>query len=97
QLSIQNGKVMLTTDEGQQVERPEAQLVEMLRREILPPLNGTALPDGVKFLEWREPFMLLVHQLPPHVRQFRWIANDSPSRFGPGTKYRKVRLSIPYT
>src|SRR5262249_37616164 len=96
QLTIQNGKVVLTTEEGQRHERSEAQLLEMLRGEFVPPLNDTALPDGVKFCEWRPPLLLLVHQLPPHVRQFRWIADNSPRRFGPGTVYRKVRLSIPY-
>jgi hypothetical protein len=68
----------------------------MLRDEFVPPLGATALPDGVKFWEWRPPLLLVVHQLPPHVRQFRWIAPDSPAQFGPGTVYRKVRLSIPY-
>jgi hypothetical protein len=96
QLTIHNGKVVLTTEEGQRLERPEAQLIEMLRGEFLPPLAGSALPDGVKFAEWRPPLLLVVHQQPPHVRQFRWIANDSPRRHGPGTVYRKVRLSIPY-
>ncbi len=97
QMLIKDGKIVLTTEEGQTAEHPEAKLEEMLRGELLPPLNGTALPDGVKFYEWRPPYFLVVHQLPPHVRQFRWIANDSPARFGPDTKYRKVRLSIPYT
>jgi hypothetical protein len=96
QLTIQNGKVLLITEEGQEVQRTEAQLVDMLRGEFLPPLGDVALPDGVKFVEWRPPLLLVVHQQPPHVRQFRWIANDSPARFGPGTVYRKVRLSIPY-
>ncbi|HEY7312053.1 MAG TPA: hypothetical protein VH643_22000 [Gemmataceae bacterium] len=96
QLTIQNGKVVLVTEEGQQVERTETQLLDMLRGEFLPPLKDAALPDGVKFLDWRPPMLLVVHQMPPHVRQFRWIADDSPVRFGPGTVYRKVRLSIPY-
>ena len=96
QLTIHQGTVVLTTEEGQQLERPETDLVQMLRGEFIAPLNGTALPDGIKFVEWRPPLLLVVHQMPPHVRQFRWIANDSPVPFGPGTKYRKVRLSIPY-
>jgi hypothetical protein len=95
-LTLQNGKAILTTEEGRHIERDEAQLVDMIRQELVPPLNGVAMPDGIKFLEWRAPFLLVVHQLPPHVRQFRWIANDSREKFGPGTKYRKVRLSIPY-
>jgi hypothetical protein len=95
-LTIQNGKIAVITEEGQRFERPEAQLVEMLRGELLPPLGAAALPDGVKFHEWRPPFLVVVHQQPPHVRQCRWIAPDSPKRFGPGVKYRKVRLSFPY-
>ncbi|HYT92358.1 MAG TPA: hypothetical protein VEL76_26830 [Gemmataceae bacterium] len=96
QLSITNGKVVITTEEGQRLERSEGQLVEMLRGEFVAPVGDRALPDGVKFCEWRAPLLLLVHQQPPHVRQFRWIAADSPSDFGPGTKYRKVRLGVPY-
>src|SRR5688500_13429156 len=95
-ITIQNSKVVLTTDEGRQLEREEVQLVDMLRRELLPPVGGTALPDGLKFLEFRDPVLLAVHQQPPHVRQMRWISDDSPRKFGPGTTYRKVRLSIPY-
>jgi hypothetical protein len=97
QMLIKDGKIYLTTEEGQKLEQPETQLEEMFRSECLPPLNGAALPDGIKFYEWRPPYFLVVHQLPPHVRQFRWIANDSPARFGPETKYRKVRLSVPYS
>jgi hypothetical protein len=96
QIHIADGKVVLTTDEGQRIERPETSFLDMLRRDILPPLNGCALPDGVKFVEWREPLLLIVHQLPPHVRRLRWISDDSPADFGPGTKYRTVRLSLPY-
>lgn len=89
-LCIQDSKVVLTTDEGRKFERSENQLLEMLRTELLPPIDGTALPDGVKFIEFRDPVMLVIHQLPPHVRQMRWIATDSPRKFGPGTKYRKA-------
>jgi hypothetical protein len=95
-LTVQNGKAVLVTDEGKTIEMNEAKLMEMLQQEGRPPLNGTAFPDGFKFYEWRDPFFLVVHQLPPHVRLVRWIANDSPQQFGPGTTYRKVRLSLPY-
>jgi hypothetical protein len=68
----------------------------MVQQEVLPPLNGAALPDGIKFFKWSPPVLVVVHQMPPHVRQLRWIAEDSPKDFGPGTKYEIVRLSIPY-
>lgn len=96
-LLLEQGKATITTEEGRTIERTETQFLDMLRKELLPPTNGVALPDGLKFAEWRPPHLLVVHQYPWHVRQFRWIANDSPKRFGPGTTYRKVRLSIPYT
>lgn len=96
QMLIEKGKVVLTTEEGQRVERPERQLVDMLRGEFVPPLSDCALPDGVKFWEWRAPLFLVVHQQPPHVRQLRWIAPDSPEMHGEGVKYRPVRLSLPY-
>jgi hypothetical protein len=95
-LTIENGRVVLTTEEGQRLERTEGQLLTMLRGEFVPPLNGSALPDGVKFVDWRPPFLVVVHQTPPHVRQLRWIADDSPAPYGPQTVYRKVRLSVPY-
>jgi hypothetical protein len=95
-LTIQDGKVTLTTEEGQTLERPESDFRKMVQQEVLPPLNGAAFPDGIKFLKWRPPTMVLVHQMPPHVRQLRWISNGSPKDFGPGTQYETVRLSMPY-
>lgn len=96
QLTIHHGKVQLRTEEGQQLDRPEALLLDMLKGEFVPPWADVALPDGVKFYDWRPPFLVVVHQTPPHVRQLRWIAADSPVPFGDGVVYRKVRLSIPY-
>jgi len=95
-LTIQNSKVTITTEEGQKFERAESELVEMCRQEFVSPLGGEMLPDGVKLLRWQRPCMLVIHQLAPHIRRFRWITDDSPSDFGPGTTYREVRLSIPY-
>jgi hypothetical protein len=96
ELTLRGGKAVLTTEEGQRLEKPEAKLLDMLRDEFVPPLSACALPDGVKFVEWRPPLLAVVHQLPPLVRQVRWIAANSPERYGPGTVYRKVRLSVPY-
>src|SRR5437867_4451079 len=95
-LTIENGKLVLTTDEGRQIELAEEQLVEMLRREIEPPINGVALPDGIKFVQWRPPLLCVVHQMPAHVRLVRWITDDSPAPFGPEARFQMRRLSMPY-
>lgn len=95
-LTIRGGKLMLATDEGRQIELPEEQLVDMLRSEIEAPINGAALPDGIKFMQWRAPFLMVVHQFSAHVRRLRWIADDSPVPYGPGTKFDIRRISLPY-
>jgi len=97
QLLVHAGHALLRTEEGQELKRPESRLLDMLRDEFVPPVNGRALPDGVKFWDWRPPHFAVVHQTPPHVRILRWIAPGSPAEFGEGVVYRKVRLSLPYT
>ncbi len=58
--------------------------------------GGMILPDGVRWMDTRGPITVWVHQTPPRVYGFKWIAPDSPSQFGAGTKYRTVRLALPY-
>lgn len=94
---IDGAKLAIETDEGKKVERPSTMLDEMYKAEFLPLSDGVAYPDGTKFIEHRGPLMLVAHQRPPHVRQARWIAPDSPSDYGTGTKYGKLRLSFPYS
>jgi hypothetical protein len=95
-LLLSNGSMTLTTDEGEKNKMPEATLLDVMREEIEPPLGGFALPDGLKFYRWIAPFLCIVHQLPPLVHHVRWITDDSPVPFGPGTKFENRRLSMPY-
>ncbi len=95
-LSIEKAKIVLETDEGRKMKMPEERLVEMFRSEMELPINGVAIPDGVKFVQWQKPFLCVVHQLPPLVRKVRWIAADSPVPFGDGAKFKSRRLSMPY-
>ena len=57
---------------------------------------GTVLPDGVKALVPARDGAILVHQTPPRVYDFRWIAPDSETPYGPEAKYRQVRIALPY-
>jgi hypothetical protein len=96
-ITIESGTILLETEEGQRIEHPESVLSEMLRLENTPPLGNRLLPDGVKFTEWRDPFFLVIHQYPAHVRRLLWIRENSPANYGPRARYRPVRLSLPYT
>jgi hypothetical protein len=62
----------------------------------LPDSAGAVLPDGVKAAFPLANGVVLVHQTPPRVYSFRWIAADSEQEYGPGTRYRRVRLALPY-
>lgn len=54
------------------------------------------LPDGVKSVVPTSRGLVVTHQTPPRAWSFKWIAEGSPARWGPGTEYRTVRLALPY-
>ena len=73
-------------------------MADFLAQAIKPRMDsrGVVLPDGVKLLDARGPATIWVHETPPRVYRFKWIAADSPARFGPETRYRQVRIALPY-
>lgn len=83
------------TPEGTQRQMSVAEVIRHLAPNV-PDTCGVVLPDGIKYAIAKRGGVMLVHQTPPQVYAFRWIANDSENEFGPGTKYRSVRLSLPY-
>lgn len=71
-------------------------ITEMLAR-CQPGINtGGVLPNGVKAVLSQGPVTLWFWEQPPQVRQLSWIRSDSPKPYGPGTKYRKVSIALPY-
>lgn len=59
---------------------------------------GVLIPDGVRLM-YSDPdgrLAVWVHETPPCVIQLKWIASDSPVPYGQGSKYRMVRIAIPY-
>ena len=95
-LLMENGKLTILSAEGKKFEAAEADFHNFIRDDVVPPIGDAALPDGFKFFKWEPPFLCVVHQLPAHVRQVRWITADSPMPFGPGVKFAKREISLPY-
>ena len=94
--------VTLVEDEVRVVS-PEGQTASMKLADLLgriaspwPGLAWAVLPDGVKCVHPSADRLIVVHQTPPRVFRFRWIAPDSPARHGPGTRYRDLRIALPY-
>src|SRR4051794_10748841 len=94
-VTIQGGAAQAVSPEGQKASLP----LDKLLAKLTPARADTCdlmLPDGVASVRSRGPVSIWIHQTPPRVFSLKWIANDSPARFGPGTKYRIVRIALPY-
>ena len=94
-VTIDGDEVRAALPEGTAAAMKLEDLLERIRPGV-PDSRGTILPDGVKCVVPTGDGCILVHQTPPRVYNFRWIAADSKAEFGPGTNYRRVRLALPY-
>ena len=59
--------------------------------------GNIVLPTGVKMVMSKGSYTIWVYEMPPCVQNLKWIAKDSLEMYGPGAKYRQVRLALPYT
>jgi len=94
-LEIKDKEVTARSPEGKTAHMP---LVDWMNK-VAPRRMDTCdviLPDGIKAVFSQGPATVWIHQSPPRLYNFRWIADDSPSDYGPGTLYRPVRLALPY-
>jgi hypothetical protein len=94
-ITIEGDRVRAVSPEG--VERSIE--IEALVERLTPARFDTrdaVLPDGVKGVLPIPRGTLVVHQTPPRVHAFRWIAADSSAPFGENARYREVRLALPY-
>ena len=94
-LDIQDAEVIARSPEGKTASMPiDAFLAKVAGRRM--DTGGVVLPDGVKAVITEGAITIWVYECPPCLQRFLWIAPDSPVPFGPGTKYRPVRLAVPY-
>jgi hypothetical protein len=92
-LHIEGDTVRAVSPEGKEATMP----VEAFVRQCAGAAgHDVVLPDGVKCEFAHGPLLIWVHELTPRVHRFKWIAPDSPQGFGRGTRYREVRLALPY-
>jgi hypothetical protein len=94
-LTIEGQEVRVTTPEGKTFTMPMDQFLAKIAP-LRIDTGGLIFPDGVKAAFSRGPVTIWVYEAPPRVYGLRWLADDSPERFGKGAKYRPVRLALPY-
>jgi len=94
-IAITGDRVTAVSPEG---EVRSSTLGELIERIAPPRIDtcGTVLPDGVKCVIPIPRGSIFVHQSAPRVHSFEWIDPSSPAPCGQGTRYRKVRLALPY-
>jgi hypothetical protein len=94
-ITIKGKDVHAVSPEGQTATISVHDLVTKLSHQRMD-TNGVVLPDGIKSVASRGPVTIWVHQTPPRVWQFKWISTDSPKHYGPGAKYRMIKIALPY-
>jgi hypothetical protein len=95
EVKVLGDEVVATLPEGNQKKMKLKDVLKKMAPQV-PDTCGAILPDGVKAAIPFAGGVILVHQTPPQVYSFRWIAEGSAAEFGPGTTYRTVRLALPY-
>jgi hypothetical protein len=92
---IEGQTMYATSPEGQTASMSVADVLEAACPRRLD-TRGVVMPDGFRLAYPTGPFTVWVHEVSPRVCQFKWIAKDSPRKFGTGTTYRMVRVGLPY-
>lgn len=71
-------------------------IADLIKRASRVQTSTNVLPQGVRAVLTQGEQTLMFWERPPHIARLSWIAKDSPQPYGPGTKYRWVRISLPY-
>ena len=97
EVTIKGTHVTATSPEGQTVTMSLEELIETITAAQGAHMNtGIILPDGVKAVRSQGRITILVYERPPQVYNLKWIANNSPASFGENTRYRTVKIALPY-
>ena len=94
QVILMDDKALVDSYAGSQGSMSVADLVTRMGPGIS--TGPGVIPNGVRAILSQGGQTLVFWERPPHVASFQWIAEDSPRPYGPGTKYRTVRIALPY-
>jgi len=95
EITFRDGMAVYNKPDGTTI---EISIEELFRLAAPPRIDsyGVALPREVRFAYSRDQMSILACEYPAGPYTLSWIAEDSKKRYGTGTKYRKVTLSLPY-
>jgi hypothetical protein len=93
-ITIEGSAARAVSPEGHKSSMDVPALIARLSPQTMETLD-VVLPAGIKNCSSRGRCTIWVHETAPATYSFKWIARDSQP-YGPGTKYRQVRISLPY-
>ncbi len=101
-ITMKTEKIIIENDKVQAIS-PEGIIASMKLRVLLEKLSmsrmdasSVVLPDGIKAIISRGPIVVWIHQMSPRICCLKWITKDSRVPYGPETKYRLIRIALPY-
>lgn len=95
-LKITKSSVIIQTAERRTLKAAPAAFDGYIQDRFCPPFVEQAIPDGTRYLLWRDQQLFVVQQQSPAYRRVRWVRDDSEQKYGKYTEYREVLLSLPY-
>lgn len=94
-ITIEGTTARVGTPEGQTITMPLEKLLALVAGQRIQTC-GAVMFSGFRLAYSAGPVTILVCEQPPGVRGLKWIAAESPARYGAGTVYRTVRVALPY-
>jgi hypothetical protein len=94
-ICLEGDKATAVSPEGEEATISFSRLMQLMNP-VRMDTGSVVLPDGVKTILSRGPVTIWVHETPPRVFNLKWIAADSPARYGSEATYRSVRIALPY-
>lgn len=94
-ITIEGNSIRAVSPEGQAAQMPLSDFLSAVAPTRMSTC-GVVLPHGVKLVYSRGPVTIWFHETSPRPFNFRWIAADSPVKFGRKTRSRQVRIALPY-
>ena len=94
-ITIRGNRVDAVTAEGAKASTEVEDLVRALKQSPFDMADYMPRAGDGNFTAQRD-LAILIHSIQPRIWNLKWIRDDSPSRYGPGTGYRNVSIALPH-
>jgi hypothetical protein len=94
-ITVEGNLVHVVSPEGKKAQVP---IQDLLQQAAPPRMHscGVVLPQGTRLIFSQGNYTALVHETPPRVYGFKWIAPGSSAPYGTNSSYRTVQIALPY-